>query len=144
MQIREKGKKVLCIKTQYDPDKKRTYGRTVASQDKSLTSASEEVCRHLKKEEVDQLNSWLSEREKEKSAVSRRVGLLLCNDYMANAADALDDGSELSDEHAAEIIEAMNRLKKSLRKRGYKVTQQTKKQSASPVEDERQLSLDNA
>lgn len=143
MQIREKGKKVLCIRTEYHPDKKRTIGKTVASQNKYMSTVSDEVCQQLEKEEVDQLKKWLSDREERRSAASLKSSLSICQSVMSQSAEALDNDAELSDEHAARIIEGMNRLKKSLRKRGHKVTQQTKKKSASPVEDERQLPLDS-
>ena len=67
MQIREKGKKILCIRTEYKPELKRTVGVTVASFDKWLSTAPESVCQQLTKEEVDQLSKWLSERTENQS-----------------------------------------------------------------------------
>lgn len=70
MQFREKGRKLQCIRSEYLPERKRTVGRIVASQDKYLKTVSEEVCRQLKKEEVDSLKKYLSSREEKGQSTS--------------------------------------------------------------------------
>lgn len=138
MQIREKGKKLLCIRTQYVPEKKRTVGVTVASQDRYMSTVSEEVCRQLTKEEVEQLEKWLSERSEKKAVDRLDFSLSFVAKYMDEAAKALDvDGLKigLSDEKAAEIWQAHEQLSKALKRAGFKKpTKQTKKQSVDGQE----------
>lgn len=143
MQIREKGRKVLCIRTEYIPEKKRTIGKTVASQDIGLSTVSGEVCRQLEKEEVDQLKQWLSERE-EREAVDRlKRSLSILPGVMTRSAAALDASAELDPDQVDDIIEGLDALKKSLRKRGIKITRQTKKESAPKASDNAELDLGN-
>jgi len=143
MQIREKGRKVLCIRTEYIPEKKRTIGKTVASQEIGLSTVSEEVCRHLEKEEVDQLKKWLSNREEKQKVDRLETSLSILSGVLTRSAKALDNSAELDDKQVSEIIDGLDRLKKSLHKRGVKLTRQTKKESAPVKADKRQLKLDS-
>lgn len=130
MQIREKGRKVLCIKTEYIPEKKRTIGKTVASQDKYLSTASESVRQHLSKDEVDELNNWLSEREKKANVDSLKLSLSTINYSLSKAAEGLDEGIQVSEEKAQAIYAAVDRLQKSLRKAGFKRAKKAKNEAA--------------
>lgn len=140
MQIREKGRKVLCIRTEYVPEKKRTFGRTVASQESYLSTVSEEVRQQLTKEEVDELEEWLSKREESKRVDSLTIRLSMIASWMGSAADALDVDSireGLSTEQADEIWQTHERLSKSLRRHGFKKP----KSAAKPRRNEQQSSL---
>lgn len=123
MQIREKGRQVLCIRTEYVPEKKRTYGRTVARQDKSLSTVSDEVRQQLTSEEVDQLSAWLSERQAQRAEARLSGSLQFIAAWMGEAADALEVDSlreGLSSEQADAIWQAHERLSKALRRHGFK------------------------
>jgi len=123
MQIREKGRKVLCIRTEYVPEKKRTFGRTVASQESYLSTVSKEVRQQLSEEEVDQLKKWLSEREANEAVDSLERKLSIVASVMTGAADALEVDSireGLSAEQADAIWQAHERLSKALRRHGFK------------------------
>lgn len=138
MQFREKGKKLLCIRSEYVPEKKRTVGVTVASQDKYLSTVSEEVCRQLEKEEVDQLKEWLSKRTEKWSVDRLSSQLSIIHVQMAKAAEALDDDrleNSLSNERAAEIWEAHEKLSKALKKAGFKKPAKPKKQTVKESDD---------
>jgi len=143
MQIREKGRKVICIKTEYVPEKKRTFGRVVASQEKGLSTASDEVCQVLNKEEVDELNLWLSKRSEKRSVEDLERSLSILSRVLNKSALALDDSAQLDDQEVSSIIDGLDRLKKSLRKRGIKLTRQTEKKSAAKKGDDSQLKLDD-
>lgn len=144
MQIREKGKKILCIRTEYRPEIKRTVGVTVASFDKYLSTAPESVCQQLTKEEVDQLKSWLSERTENQSVDSLKLGLSTATYSVGRATKALaveSLASGLSTEEADKLWLAIGELSKALRKAGFKKPQQTEKQSAGDSKTG-QLALD--
>ena len=134
MQIREKGKKVLCIRTEYKTELKRTIGVTVASQDKYLSTVSEEVCRLLTEQEVDQLKKWLSERTENQSVGSHKMSLSTIVYSVRSATKALtvDDAvSGLSIEKADELWDSLAELQKALKKAGFKrPVRQTEKGSA--------------
>lgn len=132
MQIREKGKKILCIRTEYKPELKRTVGVTVASFDKWLSTAPESVCQQLTKEEVDQLSKWLSERTENQSVDSLKGSLSTVSFSAGRAAKALSVESlvsGLSTEEADKIWLSLGELSKALRKAGFKKPKQTEKKS---------------
>ena len=123
MQIREKGKKILCIRTEYRPHQKRTVGITVASQDKFLTTVSEEVCRQLTEMEVDQLKKWLLDRSENRNVDSLKSGLSYVHYSLSRATEALSVDSiktELSAAQAEKIWLALDDLQKALKKAGFK------------------------
>lgn len=122
MQIREKGKKVLCIKTEYKPDLKRTVGVTVASQEIGLSTVSNEVRQLLSKEDVDQLEKWLSDRTKNRSVVSASSSLSIAHISVRRIAESLSvEGAKdsLSNENADSLWNAIADLQKALKKAGY-------------------------
>lgn len=143
MQIRERGQKVICIKTEYVPEKKRTYGRQVASQDKYLSTVSESVRQQLSKEEVDELQCWLDDRAKKSNVDSLILSLSTCGYSLRSAAEALENGhgDELTDAKAAQIWEAMTRLQKALRKSGHPRPRQQKRQPAKQAVDTNQTDI---
>lgn len=144
MQIREKGKKILCIRTEYKTEKKRTIGVTVASFDKWMSTVPESVCQQLTKEEVDQLQKWLSERTENQSVESLNLCLSTVSFSASRAAKALSVESlvsGLSTEDADKIWLSIGELSKALRKAGFKKPQQTEKKSVSDSQTG-QLSLD--
>lgn len=144
MQIREKGKKVLCIRTKYNPDKKRTFGFTVASQDIGLSTVSEEVRQQITPEEIDQLEKWLSERSENQSVEYLKLSLSTTSYTVSRAAEALSVESlvsGLSTDEADKIWLSISELSKALRKAGFKKPGQTKKQSAQKTQNG-QLTLD--
>lgn len=143
MQIREKGKKVLCIRTQYRSELKRTVPITVASQDKYLSTVSEEVRRQLTETEVEQLENWLSSRTDKKAVDSYKVSLSLAPYSIRRISEALAvDGlkADLPQLEADKIWRALDELQKALRKAGFK---RPNKHSLYPLSDENQLLLIN-
>lgn len=122
MQIREKGKKILCIRTKYDGDKKRTFGVTVASQDIGLSTVSEEVRQQITSEEVDQLEKWLSERTEKRSVAGATTSLSIAHILVCQMTDALSVESaknSLSTEKANKLWIALGDLQKALKKAGF-------------------------
>jgi len=99
MQFREKGLKVLCIRSRYVPEKKRTVGDTVASQHISLSTVTNEVRQQLSNEEVDELQAWLSNRHAAELAERNNRNLRILHLFLNDAADALDDSAVLEEEN---------------------------------------------
>lgn len=122
MQIREKGKKVLFIRTEYKPEQKRTVGYTFASQDRGLSIICEEVRPLLTEDEVEQLEKWLVERSEKMTAANLGAGLFVLTYNMQKAIDALAVDSlakELPSETPDEIWRKITDLQKALKKAGF-------------------------
>jgi len=133
MQIREKGKKILCIRTEYKPDLKRTIGVTVASQEIGLSTVSEEVRQQLTKEEVDQLEKWLSNRTENRSVDSLKSALSIVDYTVCRATKALSVESlvsGLSTEDADKIWSSLADLQKALKKAGFPKPKPVPKEAA--------------
>lgn len=139
MQIRESGKKVICIKTEYVPEKKRTYGRTVASQNRYLSTVTNEVRQQLSGEEVDELQKWLDDRAEKEKVDRLNLSLSTIGYNINKAAEALEtEAGELDEKQAAYAWDAIARLQKALKKAGHpRPRKQTKKKPA----DDNQESL---
>lgn len=123
MQIRERGKQILCIRTEYVADKKRTYGRTVARQDKGLSTVSEEVRAVLDAEEVEQLQAWLDERRQQRKRDYHHATFIMLPQALKDASAALDDDSVrdgLSTDQIDDLWRAHEQLSKALKKHGFK------------------------
>lgn len=145
MQIREQGRQLQCIRTEYVPEKKRTYGRVVAKQDRSLSTITDEVRQLLTEEEVDELETYLSKREERISVAIMRNSLSTVWDCMRRASIALSVDElkdELSSEEADDIYRSMEELTKALRKAGFK---RPVKAKATKAADDKtaQLPFDN-
>jgi hypothetical protein len=122
MQIREKGKKVLFLRTKYDKEAKRTFSHTVGSQDIGLSTVSEEVRQLLSNEEVDQLENWLSERTKKQSVDSASTSLSVAHISVRRIAESLSvdgAGNSLTTEKADLLWNALGDLQKALKKAGH-------------------------
>lgn len=143
MQIKERGKKVVCIKTEYVPERKRTYGRQVASQDYRLKTVSEEVRRQLSKKDVDELQKWLDDRAKKEEVDTLQFKLSTIGYSVNKAAEALDAGlgEDLDEEEAARIWAGISRLQKALKKSGHPRPRQTKRQPAKRAVDTQQADI---
>lgn len=137
MQFREKGKQVLVIKTEYRKEHKRTFPVTVASQPRWMTTVSQEVCQQLSKEDCEDFQKWLDRRQENKVVDRQKSELSFLAGRLTQAADGLDAGIEIEGD-VQPIFEAVDRLKKSLRKAGYKPAE---KQKQSPAANDRQADL---
>lgn len=135
MQIREQGKKIQLIRTHYNKDKKRTEGKVFDSFEIYLSTIPENIRPQLSDEEVDQLESYLSERSKKSSVDSLRNSLSAVNYTLSKAAKALsvdEIREKFSDTYvddvwtafeqldADKIYAAMAEMAKALKKAGYK------------------------
>lgn len=129
MQFREKGKKILCIRTEYRPEAKRTVGVTIASFDKYESVAPDEVRQKLRDDEASQLSDWLNERTKNRSVDGLKSSLSTVAFSASRASKALTVESiknGLSTEDADEIWGAISELSRALRKAGFKKPTPTK------------------
>lgn len=121
MQIREKGRKIQLIRTEYRPEKKRTFPITVGTYDKYRSAAPIEILDLLTDEEKEQVVKWHDDRKKNDC---RETSLLTAGQInlsiMSAAAGFIgDDAQELTESKAKAIYEAMDELTKTMRKLGF-------------------------
>jgi len=144
MQIRQHGKQVLCIRTEYVAAKKRTVGVTVAKQESYLSTVSESVRRQLTELEVDQLTSWLSERETAKRLDRDNYYMSTVTDNVRRVTESLSvDGvaDGLSQEWSGALWDAIGALQKALRKAGHPKPAEPKVAPSGPVEPPESFTL---
>ena len=91
MMFRVKGNKIVCLRSEYLPEKKRTHAVQVASFDKWLSTVPEEVCQQLDSDEFDQLKKWLSDREREMAVESHKNSMLYATSALNNLMKALEE-----------------------------------------------------
>ena len=91
MMFRVKGNKIVCLRSEYLSEKKRTHAVQVASFDKWLSTVPEEVCQQLDSDEFDQLKKWLSDREREMAVESHKNSMLYATSALNNLMKALEE-----------------------------------------------------
>jgi hypothetical protein len=145
MMFRESGKKVHCLRSEYCPEIKRTKAKSVASFDKWLSTAPDEVCQKLEKEEVDQLKDWLSKRAEKESADMMKSSLSHVGYSIRRATEALaveDIAATLTADQGADLFDAIAELRKALKRAGFEPRKQPKKQAVDKAEGQQPLSFD--
>lgn len=121
MQIREKGRKIQLIRTEYRPEKKRTFPITVGTYDKFSFCAPAEITDLLTDEEKKQVKKWHADRiDSDCLATFKRNARLIQESISdANEGFTCDDAVELTESNAKGIYEAMDELSKTMRKLGF-------------------------
>lgn len=129
MQIREQGRKIQLIRTYYISEKKRTQGKVFGSFDRKLSEIPCDIYEKLTSEEVEQLEYYLSERERRQDIESLKDCLLHADENIGLAAKALsvdELAASLTLEKAESIFSAIDELKKELKRAGYKRRSESK------------------
>lgn len=120
MQIREQGKQVQLLRNPYDKDAKRSVQKVVGHFDRydATQPTTEQVeSFNLTDAEKAQLEAWLEKRRLEKEATLINVTAR----YAAQNIDRVTAAVDLIQPDQALLVwEAMDRLRKALRKAGHK------------------------
>jgi predicted Zn-ribbon and HTH transcriptional regulator len=144
MMFREKGKKVVCLRSEYVSDNKRTRAVQIASFDRWLSTAPAEVCQLLEPDEVDQLKEWLSKREKKQAVDSLKDSLSHIRYSVCRAAEALavdEVAATMTADQGADLFDAITELRKALKRAGFQPRKQPKKQAVDSPDNQRSLGL---
>jgi len=119
MQFREKGRKVLCLRSIYDKEKKRSFTKTIASQDIQLDVITDETESRLREDEKINFNAWLIERTKKRAIELAKHNIELACTRLDEITNAIKSGLTLiSEQEGQEILKAIDRLKSGLREAG--------------------------
>lgn len=125
MMFRTQGKRIQCLRSEYNPEKKRTQGKLIATLEKNQSTVPEEVSQKLTKKEVDQLQNYLSERI-DKTTVDGLESILSTSVYVISQItealkhEAVDNDKHLSGDAGSKLYDAIKELRKELKRAGYK------------------------
>jgi hypothetical protein len=131
MQIKQRGMKVVCIRTEYIPEKKRTVGKQVASQDSHHKKVTPEVEKSLLKEDAQELQNWLDARSESDEKRTKMRVLSQIKTSLERSTEALSEGFRLKDLdfdcEPEDIFEALDNFRKAFKRAGYKRSQKPSK-----------------
>lgn len=135
--------RVQCMRSVYDPKKKRGTPDQIASQDAYHDSVTKEVREKLTEEEIIQFQKWIDDQAEGKKKARRNIELRLLKKNIELSSNSLNSGGRFEDDDVKEnpddIFAALDELKKALRKAGYKRPQKASRPSAP--KDDRQANL---
>ena len=138
MQLREKGRRILILRSEYVPEKKRTIARTVGSISRGQTTVPEDVRSKLTENEAADVQEQLRQRSEKRSAETARLNVKWMGKDIERLAESVEDdqGAEaLDDKSAQAAYAAIDRLQKALRKRGYTRPKASRRQASSQSAD---------
>lgn len=126
MQIKEQGKKIVLIRTEYRKETKRTHPITIGRFEKQLPSAPDEIWLQLDENECEQLTNWLASRDQASYQAGLQGSLEIIKYTTKKAAQCITDEQTeewaeqwLTEDKAGAIYAAIDELTKCLRKKGY-------------------------
>ena len=94
MQIRVQGKKIQCIRSEYDPEIKRSRQKVVAAIDRWTDKMPSAGLDALTDDERAQLSAWLDQKRAEKAEESTAVTLRTLDWSVSRLAGAVERGGE--------------------------------------------------
>tara|TARA_Y100000034_G_C6745671_1_gene331180 strand:+ start:44 stop:442 length:399 start_codon:yes stop_codon:yes gene_type:complete len=127
MQIRERNRRFVLLRSEYVPEKKRSIARHVGSFEMYHRKVPENLSEKLTEEEKKEVQSFLDKRANELAEASKRMALRNLPDRLKDATQAIEEMQENDftlerPGYERELVEALSELKKALRKKGIKLT----------------------
>jgi len=137
MQIREQGQQVQLIRSTYDSTKKRCTQSVICHFKRSYDYSSAILTYYLSAEqiallsedEVSQVSAWLKQKSDKGLSDGMKLTIQLADRMINSITDAILSESpenydkilsaELTDDKATKIYDAIDKLKKALRKKGF-------------------------
>lgn len=142
MQIREQGKRILCLRTAYKPEKKRTQAYQVASFPNYSRTIPDDVLALLNDAEIKKLKEWMQDRQDKGVLAIQLIQARFIGKTITEVAESLSVESvskTFTAQMANDFWAAMDVAAKALKKAGFPKPKKSKK-PAQPVDD-KQLSL---
>ena len=128
MQIREKGMRLVLIRTKYDSTVKRGVSKQIGSLSKFETVIPDDVRPNLEADEIEQLEQFLAESAAARSARNQASTVKTGQYSLGQLVSALGDPEavkELDQARADAIWEQISALQKALKKAGFKRPRKT-------------------
>lgn len=123
MRFKETGKKILCIRTTYNPDKKRGEDKTIVSVERWTPEITAEVRDLLTAEEVEQLQAYLQAKQSKQDTAMLRISLTgNLGTELERSTEALkapEIAAKLTEKEAARLWAGLDAMRRELRRAGF-------------------------
>lgn len=121
MRIKEKGKRLQLLRTEYVPELKRGRDVMIGSLSKYDAHVPDDVKALLSEDELAKLETHLKERREASAAVMQGFALDTLPSKLREAMEALkspEHAASVTPEHAASIWSALDDMRAAMRKAG--------------------------
>lgn len=120
MQIREQGRKVQCIRSEYDPSIRRSRQKVVATLARWTHTMPTEGLDELTDDERKTLADWLAAKQDQSQQATRAYAARSAATWLGDLSAALASGeTDMTPEKAAAIWKGLGDVAKALRKAGH-------------------------
>lgn len=119
MQIREQGRKIQFIRSEYQSDLKRSTSKVVASCSRYATSLMPEEAEHLTPAEQEQVAAYFDKKRQDNADWRRNYSVQSLHEAMQQTIAHLQAGQPLEPAYANQLWQSMALLQKTLKKTGY-------------------------
>ncbi|THT98394.1 hypothetical protein E9531_14360 [Lampropedia puyangensis] len=119
MQIREQGRKIQFIRSEYQPELKRSTSKVITSCAKYATALSEEELELLTPEERAQAKAYFEKRQQDNANWRRNYSVQSLHEALQQTIAHLKEGNQLDAAYADSLWQAMAVLQKGLKKAGH-------------------------
>jgi hypothetical protein len=123
MQIREKGNRIIFIRTKYDPDVKRGVSKQIGSMDIHRRSIPDDIKPLLDDDEMGQLEQYLTDKKASEAAWTKACRIAQAESSLKGLVAAIDDpksAMDLTEARAQAIWTQISELQKALKRAGHK------------------------
>lgn len=119
MQFREQGRKIQCIRSTYDPARKRSNQKVVGAFDRWSDKLPSAGLEELTDAERQELAAWFDARQLAKAERMNQYRASIGGRTLADLGDAIRAAGTLTDDQAAAAWRGLADVAKALRKAGH-------------------------
>lgn len=119
MQIREQGRKIQFIRSEYQSDLKRSTSKVVASCSRFATSLLAEEAEKLTPAEREQVLAYFEKKRQDSADWRRNYSVQSLQEALQQTIAHLQAGQPLEPSYANQLWRSMAQLQKALKKMGY-------------------------
>lgn len=131
MQIREQGRKIQFIRSEYQSDLKRSTSKVVASCSRFATSLLPEEADKLTPAEREQVTAYFEKKRQDSADWRRNYSVQSLQEALQQTIAHLQAEQPLKPSYANQLWQSMAQLQKTLKKMGYLKPGKTAKDSES-------------
>lgn len=119
MQIREQGRKIQFIRSEYQPELKRSTSKVVASCSRYASALLAEELQKLTEQEQQQVAAFFEKKRQDSADWRRNYSVQSLHEAIEQTIAHVQAGQVLDPVYAASLWKAMADLQKALKKSGY-------------------------
>lgn len=133
MQIREQGRKIQFIRSEYQPELKRSSSKVVATCSRYASALLAEELHTLTAQEQAQVAAFFEKKRQDSADWRRSYSVQSLQEALEQTTAHLQAGQDLDTAYAASLWQAMAKLQKMLKKSGY--AKPTSNTASKPIHD---------